>query len=198
MTELTFALLKYGFLILLWVFVWLAVRSLHRDISSFSPRPSRSRRRKERHAARRAKSPAAAVSANAGAPVVAPTADAMRATPAARSASSGASGGVSANRSAITPSLLVIIDGPLAGSSVPLTGDAITIGRAASNTVVLDDEFASSHHARLYPDPRSGQWAIEDLNSTNGTVVNGQRLTVPTVLPARVPVRIGATTFELR
>ena len=36
MTELTFAILKYGFLILLWVFVWLAVRSLHKDIEAFS------------------------------------------------------------------------------------------------------------------------------------------------------------------
>ncbi|KAA8816543.1 FHA domain-containing protein [Bifidobacterium callitrichos] len=194
MTELTFALLKYGFLVLLWVFVWLAVRSLHQDISSFSPRPSRSRRRKERHASRRANAPAVAVAS--GTPGVAPSSDAMRATP-ARSASSGMSGSTSSG-GVSSPSLLVIIDGPLAGSSVPLTGDAITIGRAASNTVVLDDEFASSHHARLYPDPRSGQWAIEDLNSTNGTVVNGQRLAVPTVLPARVPVRIGATTFELR
>ena len=40
MTELTFAILKYGFLILLWVFVWLAVRSLHKDIE----RSARSRR----------------------------------------------------------------------------------------------------------------------------------------------------------
>ena len=94
--------------------------------------------------------------------------------------------------------VLVIIDGPLAGSSVPLTEAEIGLGRAASNTVVLDDEFVSSHHARVYRDPSSGQWAIEDLNSTNGTVVNQQRISQPTILPARVPVRIGATTFELR
>lgn len=94
--------------------------------------------------------------------------------------------------------LLVIIDGPLAGSSVPLAEADITLGRAASNTVVLDDEFVSSHHARVYRDTRSGQWAIEDLNSTNGTVVNQQRINRPTILPARIPVRIGATTFELR
>ena len=56
----------------------------------------------------------------------------------------------------------------------------------------------STHHARVYRDPSSGQWAIEDLNSTNGTVVNQQRISQPTILPARVPVRIGATTFELR
>ena len=96
------------------------------------------------------------------------------------------------------PTLLVIIDGPLAGSSVPLSDADITLGRAASNTVVLDDEFVSSRHARVYRDIRSGQWAIEDLNSTNGTVVNQQRINRPTILPARIPVRIGATTFELR
>lgn len=50
MTELTFALLKYGFLILLWIFIWLAVRSLRKDIETFSPRPSRARRRREREA----------------------------------------------------------------------------------------------------------------------------------------------------
>lgn len=96
------------------------------------------------------------------------------------------------------PTLLVIIDGPLASSSVPLAGNTITLGRSASNTVVLDDEFVSSHHARVYTDPATGRWAIEDLGSTNGTVVNHQRLNAPMILGARVPVRIGATTFELR
>ena len=128
LTELTFAILKYGFLILLWIFVACTVRSLYKDIETFSPRKSRAHRRKERRA----------------------------------------------------------------------TGNTITLGRAASNTVVLDDEFVSSHHARVYTDPATGQWAIEDLGSTNGTVVNQQRLDAPMILGSRVPVRIGATTFELR
>ena len=50
----------------------------------------------------------------------------------------------------------------------------------------------------VYTDPATGRWAIEDLGSTNGTVVNHQRLNAPMILGARVPVRIGATTFELR
>ena len=176
MTELTFALLKYGFLILLWIFIWLAVRSLRKDIETVSPRPSRARRRREREAHKaKAETPQAA----APRPHRQPSA----------SASSAASA---------QPTLLVIIDGPLAGSSVPLAEADITLGRAASNTVVLDDEFVSSHHARVYRATRSGQWAIEDLNSTNGTVVNQQRISRPTILPARIPVRIGATTFELR
>ena len=97
MTELTFALLKYGFLILLWVFIWLAVRSLHKDIETFSPRPSRSRRRREREMHKeKAEAPQAPVS---------------RATSSSAPVASGN----------VTPTLLVIIDGPLAGSSVPLT-----------------------------------------------------------------------------
>lgn len=172
LTELTFAIFKYGFLVLLWLFVLLAMRSLYRDIETFSPRKSRAHRRKERHAKKAVAAPAPVAT---GRP--APTSDMSRA---------GA------------PSLLIIIDGPLAGTSVPLTGDVITLGRAASNTVVLDDEFVSSHHARVYRDPATNRWAIEDLGSTNGTVVNQRRLTEPTVLAPRVAVRIGATTFELR
>ena len=174
MTELTFALLKYGFLILLWVFIWLAVRSLRKDIETFSPRPSRARRRREREAHKTQTEPPQAPRPHRGS-----HAGAASAAPA-------------------QPTLLVIIDGPLAGSSVPLSDADITLGRAASNTVVLDDEFVSSRHARVYRDIRSGQWAIEDLNSTNGTVVNQQRINRSTILPARIPVRIGATTFELR
>lgn len=173
LTELTFAILKYGFLVLLWVFVWLTVRSLHKDIETLSPRKSRAHRRKTRLARKAAESPT---------PVSVVPAPATNEMPAA----------------ADTPTLLVIIDGPLAGTSVPLSNGAITLGRAASNSVVLDDEFVSSHHARVYFDAMSGQWAIEDLGSTNGTVVNQQRISAPTVLAPRVPVRIGATTFELR
>lgn len=157
LTELTFAILKYGFLVLLWIFVACTVRSLYRDVETLSPRK-----------AVEAPAPVAAL-----APAVSTTSSAK-------------------------PTLLVIIDGPLAGSSVPLTGNTITLGRSASNTVVLDDEFVSSHHARVYTDPATGKWAVEDLGSTNGTVVNQQRLNAPMILGTRIPVRIGATTFELR
>ncbi|PXY85669.1 FHA domain-containing protein [Bifidobacterium asteroides] len=171
LTELTFAILKYGFLALLWVFVWLAIRSLRKDIETFSPKTSHTRRRSQRAAQR--KLPAAA-----------------RSVPDAP---------VSKIESASDePSLLVVIDGPLAGSSTPLSGHPITLGRSSSNTLVLDDEFVSGHHARVYQDPASNRWAIEDLGSTNGTVVSGQKIMAPTILPAEVPVRIGATTFELR
>ncbi|BDR53946.1 FHA domain-containing protein [Bombiscardovia apis] len=176
LTELTFAILKYGFLALLWVFLWLAIRSLRKDIETFSPKVSRTQRKRQR-AAKKAVPPAAP------APVSEQPADSRR-------------GRGSSSRT--NPALLVVIDGPLAGSSLPLSQQPITLGRASSNSLILDDEFVSSHHARVYQDPVSGEWAIEDLGSTNGTVVADQRIQAPTILPAGVPVRIGATTFELR
>ncbi|MCI1211612.1 MULTISPECIES: FHA domain-containing protein FhaB/FipA [Bifidobacterium] len=206
LTELTFAILKYGFLILLWVFAWLAVRSLHRDITSLSPRKSRAHRRAERRARKAASAPVAPAPASAPVVAAASATPVAPATPATHpsttqmpeSAIASAAASASASQSASSPALLVVIDGPLAGSSVPLGDEPITLGRAASNTVVMNDEFVSSHHARVYRDPVSGDWAIEDLGSTNGTAVNQRRISEPTVLAARVPVRIGATTFELR
>ncbi len=92
----------------------------------------------------------------------------------------------------------MIVDGPLAGTTVTLTAQPITLGRAPDNAIILDDEFVSAHHARVFRDPATGSWAVEDLNSTNGTVVNGQRIRGAVMLPVGVLVRIGATTFELR
>ncbi len=101
------------------------------------------------------------------------------------------------NEALPVPTMLTIIDGPRAGSTVNLEGPAVTLGRAGDNTVVLDDEYVSGHHCRLVPD-KNGQWRLEDLGSTNGTYVNESRLLSPAVIPVGTPVRIGATTFTLR
>lgn len=57
LTELTFAILKYGFLVLLWIFVACTVRSLYRDVETLSPRKSRAHRRKERRARKAVEAP---------------------------------------------------------------------------------------------------------------------------------------------
>ena len=95
------------------------------------------------------------------------------------------------------PTLLVVTSGSLAGTSVPLTGAQITLGRAHDSTIVLDDDFASSRHARIYQD-LSGQWVVEDLGSTNGTYLDRAKLTAPTPVPLGVPIRIGKTALELK
>ena len=90
---------------------------------------------------------------------------------------------------------LVITEGPLQGTVFPLTGSAITIGRAPEATVVLDDDFVSSHHARLMP--RGAQWLVEDLGSTNGTWVNDSKVGAPVIVAPGATVRIGRTSMEL-
>ena len=95
-----------------------------------------------------------------------------------------------------TPSHLVVTGGALAGTTVGLTDQQITIGRANDATLVLNDDYASSRHARLYP--QDGQWIVEDLGSTNGTYLDRQKVSRPTPVPPGVPIRIGKTVLELR
>ncbi|MEU3572298.1 FHA domain-containing protein, partial [Kitasatospora sp. NPDC036755] len=83
------------------------------------------------------------------------------------------------------------------GAGAGLAGQTITLGRAHDSTIVLDDDYASSRHARIYPD-QTGQWTVEDLGSTNGTYLDRQRLTAPTPLQPGMPIRIGRTVIELR
>lgn len=91
---------------------------------------------------------------------------------------------------------LIITEGPLAGSTVPLSPTSITIGRSPSCTLVLEDSYASSRHARIFP--KNGAWWLEDLNSTNGTSLAGQPVTSIVEVEIGTPVRIGQTTLELR
>lgn len=95
------------------------------------------------------------------------------------------------------PTKLVVTQGSLTGTTVALQGQTITLGRAHDSTIVLDDDYASSRHARIYPD-RDGQWIVEDLGSTNGTYLDRTRLTTPTPIPPGAPIRIGKTVVELR
>jgi pSer/pThr/pTyr-binding forkhead associated (FHA) protein len=95
-----------------------------------------------------------------------------------------------------TPQQMVVTAGPLAGRTFPLTDAQITIGRADDATLVLTDDYASTRHARIFP--QDGQWIVEDLGSTNGTYLDRQKVTQPTPVPVGVPVRIGKTVLELR
>ncbi|GAA3300448.1 hypothetical protein GCM10020295_41240 [Streptomyces cinereospinus] len=77
----------------------------------------------------------------------------------------------------------MVTEGTLTGTTVALQSQTITLGRAHDSTIVLDDDYASSRHARIYPD-RDGQWIVEDLGSTNGTYLDRTRLTTPHADPA--------------
>jgi pSer/pThr/pTyr-binding forkhead associated (FHA) protein len=94
------------------------------------------------------------------------------------------------------PHQMVVTAGALAGTTIGLSDNQITIGRADDATLVLTDDYASTRHARLFP--QDGQWLVEDLGSTNGTYLDRQKVTQPTPVPVGVPIRIGKTVLELR
>ncbi len=64
-----------------------------------------------------------------------------------------------------------------------------SIGRASTNTVMLDDEFVSNEHALLTL--RGRQWWLTDLNSRNGTLLNGVLLTTATIVSVGDVISIG-------
>jgi hypothetical protein len=93
---------------------------------------------------------------------------------------------------------LVVLKSPAleVGEEVPIDSLPIAIGRGGHNEVPLDgDEFASAQHARFEP-KRDGVW-VEDVGSTNGTFVNGARVTTPRRLTKGDVVRVGQTDFRV-
>jgi hypothetical protein len=110
--------------------------------------------------------------------------------------------GPSASRRPRTPEprptlrTLVVTEGSLRGTTLTLGQAPVLIGRAPESTIVLDDDYASARHARIYQ--QDGEWFVEDLGSTNGTFIGPNRLTQPTRLEAGVAVRVGRTVLELR
>jgi pSer/pThr/pTyr-binding forkhead associated (FHA) protein len=151
------ALMKYGLLLLLWVFVLLAVRTIRSDLYGSRVATARAR--------------------GGGRP--------------ARAAGDGR-----APRRTSQARRLVVVEGPLAGTSVSLSAAPVTLGRADDSTVVLTDDYASGRHARLVPG--EGSWLLEDLGSTNGSYLGGTKVTAPTPVPLGTPIKIGKTVMELR
>jgi pSer/pThr/pTyr-binding forkhead associated (FHA) protein len=95
-----------------------------------------------------------------------------------------------------SPRTLVVTQGSLTGTSLPLREAGTVIGRNPECALVLDDDFASGRHARVFQ--RDGAWFVEDLGSTNGTWLGTQRLTEPVRVEAGTSLRIGKTVIELR
>ena len=84
---------------------------------------------------------------------------------------------------------LIMRSGPTPGAAFTLEGDQISIGRDSTNNVVINDAEVSRHHARL--NFQGGKYVLEDLGSTNGTFVNGQKLSGPRVLKSGEVVSFG-------
>ncbi|HET7477616.1 MAG TPA: FHA domain-containing protein [Dermatophilaceae bacterium] len=94
------------------------------------------------------------------------------------------------------PTTMVVTQGGLTGTTVPLKPSGVLLGRNPECTLVLDDDFASGRHARLYQGPEG--WVLEDLGSTNGTYLDDQRVTTSQLVRTGSAIRIGKTVIELR
>jgi len=174
MSELTLLLLRIGFLVLLWAFVFAVVYSLRADLFGVKVR----------------KMPEPAAAASAPAPAASsPSAPTGRISPTPAPAAGGP-----ATTDAV--SRIVITSGPKAGLELPLGDEPLTIGRSSESGLVIRDDYTSSHHARLVL--WGNQWMIQDLDSTNGTWHDGIRVTAPVPVKVGAPIKVGATTFELR
>jgi pSer/pThr/pTyr-binding forkhead associated (FHA) protein len=84
---------------------------------------------------------------------------------------------------------LTMRSGPNPGTVYALDGDQLSIGRDSSNEISVNDAEVSRRHARLTF--QGGKYVLEDMGSTNGTFVNGQRLTGPRVLKSGEVVSLG-------
>ncbi len=85
-------------------------------------------------------------------------------------------------------------DGLPPGHSFPLL-PLTTLGRAATNTIVLDDTFCSQEHALLTR--RGGQWWLEDRASSNGTQLNGQPVREPVVISSGDVIGVGRVQLKI-
>ena len=94
------------------------------------------------------------------------------------------------------PTQVVILEGGNKGETVSLDDAPLLIGRGNDAAIRLDDDYASTRHARI---ASSGdQWFVEDLGSTNGTYVGSSRISQATAIQLGTQVRIGKTILELR
>ena len=91
---------------------------------------------------------------------------------------------------------VVVSQGPtsLLGTVMPLTS-ALVIGRAEGSDIFINDPMVSSKHARITPVPDGA--ILEDLNSTNGTLLNGLKLTIPATLAVGDQIAVGNVILDV-
>jgi pSer/pThr/pTyr-binding forkhead associated (FHA) protein len=149
------SVLKYALLVLLYFFVFRAVRSVAGDVAG--------RRRDRSTAQTRAPAPVSEARASKGG----------------------------------KPPSQVVVHDPDAPKprTVRLAGEA-QIGRADTCGIRLADTYVSQMHARLYE--QDGSWHVEDLGSTNGTLLNDRKVMQPVEVHAGDVVKVGKTVLELR
>lgn len=213
MSALAFNLLRIAYLVLLWLFVLFAIGVLRRDLLTRVKDNVTHRGRRRDRDEPVALAAAVATPRVAGVPNFAPLPNQANGSPVYSVAGVPLPPGAPppagsepiakpkrrSKAAAVptqAPSELVVTAGSLAGTRIPLSDSSVLIGRAPTSTLVINDDFASSRHARIFQ--QAGEWLVEDLGSTNGTFVGGQQISGPLPLSVGSTVQIGQSTIELR
>ena len=194
-SELTLVLLRVLFLVVLWAFVFIVIYAVRSDLFGGPVR------RLDDKAGKRERAVPFTTEAQPTLQPVAAGSDAP--TEQVALGGTGGAGAASAPHPSWRPGTpatgdvrLVVTSGPKAGQEIALGRDPLTIGRSPDSGLVIRDEYTSTHHARLMR--WQDQWMLQDLDSTNGTFLDGSRVTVPTPVDLGASIRVGTTTFELR
>ncbi|MBH0007974.1 FHA domain-containing protein [Salinibacterium sp. SWN1162] len=172
MSELTLLLLRIAFLAIMWGFIFAIVYALRSDL--FGEKVRRMPVQSAAQAQQAPSTPSTPVAAQATRPVQP----------------------VAASGSSLDATRLVIVSGSKEGLEIALPEEQLTIGRSSESGLVIRDDYTSTHHARLLR--WADSWVVQDLDSTNGTFLAGQRVSVPTPIPLNTAIKIGTTSFELR
>ena len=93
------------------------------------------------------------------------------------------------------PARITVLDGPLAGTVITLTGQEVLFGRAAECSLVLNDDYVSNHHCVVKR--IDSTWVLQDLGSTNGTWINRARVTATTALKVGTVFSVGRVNMRV-
>lgn len=193
-SELTLLVLRLAFLLVLWLFIFGIVYALRSDL--FGHRVRKLATDAPPAAGVPFATPPPAPVAAAAPFAQAPSASASAPTEQFSQQKAPAAPSGPEKATTQTATRLVITSGPKAGTEFPLGSEPVTIGRSSDSSLVIRDDYTSTHHARLML--WHDDWMLQDLDSTNGTFLAGKRVAVPTSVPLNTTVKIGATSFELR
>lgn len=113
----------------------------------------------------------------------------------ARSIRAHLGGAIGKGSGRLPAELVVVVSDSLQGRRYTV-GAATVIGRSDDADIVVDDSYASDLHVRV--GMQNGTMTVHDLGSTNGTYVNGRRITVPTAVVLGDSVQVGRTILEVK
>lgn len=198
MSDLTLMILRIAFLLVLWAFIFAIVYALRSDLFGAPVRKLKGDGAGTPHVQPIISGGAASAAAApiVAAPMVPGAATGLTLTSPVAPVITPSGGALPSAGGSGAPKNLVITTGVAAGTSIPLDETIFTIGRSSESSLVIVDEYTSTYHARL---ALSGSdWILTDLDSTNGTRLDGVRVTKSVPVPPFTPVTIGTTTFELR